>query len=256
MVPRKLILVFGLVICLTTVSKGQSVEIPQTVRKGVIYKKERSFIAAIQTNGYYFGYSLGKIDKYYLTKYLYFDLGHLKDNRESKINQSYSTNGVLSNYIYAKQNDLWNLRAGRGFLRYFSEKTRRKGVAVGLRCEGGLLLGVLKPYYLQVRDKVDNYYAINEIRYSSDNADVFLDKSRIIGASSFGRGLTELRVVPGGFARIGLSLDSGAFEKMVRSINTGLSLDIYSSRVPILAASKNRFLFVNFFLNVQFGKRH
>ncbi len=235
--------------------RAQSVEIPQTVRKGIIYKKEKSFIAAIQTNGFYFGYTLGKIEKYYLTKYLYVDVGHLKDNREYKVNQSYSTNGFLGNYIYGKQNDLWNLRVGRGLTRYFSEKSRKKGVAIGIRMEAGLLLGILKPYYLQIKDRIDNFYTIDDVRYSKDNEETFLDKDRIVGYSGFSKGLSQLSLLPGGFGKISLSFDPGAFEKTVRSINMGISLDLYSKKVPILVSQQNRFLFANLFLNLQFGKR-
>ncbi|MEO6189349.1 MAG: hypothetical protein ABIO44_02290 [Saprospiraceae bacterium] len=235
---------------------AQQVELPQTVRKGIIYKKERSFIAAIQTNGYYFGYSLGKIEKYYLTKYLYFDFGHLKDSREFKINQAYNTNGYLGNYIYGKQNDLYNLRVGKGFTRYLSEKTRRKGVALGIKLEGGLLLGILKPYYIQVKENIDNIFTIVDLKYSEGKRDIFLDKDRILGTSGFAKGLGELRILPGGFGRIAISLDPGAFENTVKAINFGLSLDVYSKRVPILASVRNKFLFANFFLNIQFGRRH
>ncbi|MEP7197521.1 MAG: hypothetical protein ABI851_13450 [Saprospiraceae bacterium] len=235
---------------------AQSIEIPNTIRKGVIYKNERSFDLGIQTNGYYFGYNRGKISKYYLTKYLHMDLGHLKDSRELKINQSNISSNLSGNYTYGKQNDLWNIRVGRGLVRYYSEKARKKGVAIGLRMEAGLLVGLIKPYYLQVRERRDNVDYVFSIRYSEERKDQFLNKENILGASGFRYGFGQLSVIPGAFGRIGLSFDPGAFEKMVRALNFGLSLDVYSKKVPILITQKNRFIFANFFLNIQFGKRN
>lgn len=235
--------------------QGQAVEAPVSVRKGVLYKNEHSFDIAIQTNGYYFGYNRGKINKYYLTKYLHLDLGRLKDSRESRINQNNISSNLSGNYIYGKQNDLWNLRVGRGLIRYYSEKARKKGVAVGVRMEGGLLLGILKPYYILVRERVDVGFKTSNLRFSEEKRALFLDKDNIIGASNFRYGLDEISFIPGAFGRVSLSLDPGAFEKMVRAINFGISVDAYSKRVPILVSNKNKFLFVNFFLNIQFGKR-
>lgn len=234
---------------------GQTTELPQTVRKGVIYKKERSFDLAIQTNGFYLGYNRAKIEKYYISKYLHIDLGHMKDSREQKINQANLPGNFIGNYIYGKQNDLWNLRVGRGLNYYLSEKSRKRGVAVAVRAEGGILLGILKPYYLKVRERIDNESNIIDLRYSIERKEQFLAKENILGAASFFKGFGEISLKPGAFGRLGITFDPGAYEKFVRSIGFGLSVDLYSGRVPILATDKNSFLFTNFYLNLQFGKR-
>ncbi|MCC6816365.1 MAG: hypothetical protein IT267_08140 [Saprospiraceae bacterium] len=241
--------------CVWIQVSGQSSEIPQTVRKGVIYKKEKSFDLAIQTNGYYLGYNIGKIHKYNYSTYFHIDLGHLKDPREQKVNQNSTIGNYLGNYIYGKQNDLWNIRIGRGVNRYFSEKSRKRGVAISMRAEAGLLIGLLKPYYLQVNERQDNINRLIDIRFSDERKEQFLSRNDIKGASGFAKGLGELNIKPGAFGRIGLGFDPGAYEKYVRAIVFGVSLDVYSGRVPIMATEKNSFLFANFFFNLQFGKR-
>ena len=40
------------------------------------------------------------------------------------------------------------LRVGMGAKRYFSEKAKRKGIAIGINYQAGVSLGLLKPYYL------------------------------------------------------------------------------------------------------------
>ncbi|MBK9271205.1 MAG: hypothetical protein IPM48_06380 [Saprospiraceae bacterium] len=234
---------------------GQA-QVPHTVRKGVIYKQERFFDLAIHTHGFYFGYNLGKIRKYYRTDYLHFDLGLVENPREQTIQRNnLQGNGLFSSYTYGKQKSLWNIRAGRGMVRYFSEKATKKGAAVGIRIEGGLLLGLLKPYYLKVLKNQDGILNIENIRYSEETKELFLDQNKILGASAFRKGLSEISAIPGAWFRAGVTIDQGAFEKRVRALNAGISLDLYPRRVPIMVHQNNLFLYPNFFLNLQFGSR-
>lgn len=229
---------------------------PFTVRKGIIYKSERFMDLAIHTNGFFVGYNKGRIKTYYRTDYMHLDFGLVEHPREQKIHRSYQQSGGLFNsYTYGKQNSLWNLRAGRGVVRYFSEKARQKGVAMGIRMEGGLLLGILKPYYLKVLKNEDGILSVEHIRYSESTRDVFLDPDQILGASPFSMGLSQIRVRPGGYLRLGLTIDQGAFERVVRALNAGISVDFYPAAVPIMVSSRNPFFFPNFYVNLQFGSR-
>ena len=254
--PVKLLAVLSLFIVSDLIAQKQSdAVVQQSVRKGVIYKNENSFDIAIHSNGLYLGYNIGKIKFYYLTKYIHFDIGMLKHPKEKRISQIYNQNNSLSRYTFGKQNLLINIRAGRGLIRYYSEKTKRKGVAVGLRMEGGLTVGLLKPYYLDVLSEHDGKVKTVAIKYSPETAADFLDPNHIIGESSFWKGVNEIKFKPGAFGRIALTLDPGAFEKYVQALNVGLQADIYVQRVPILVTDNNPFLLMNFFINLQFGRR-
>ena len=67
-------------------------------------------------------------------------------------------------------------------------------MAVSAIYGGGLSLGYLKPYYLNVHDPNTN--TDNDIRYSDTVADKFLDPTLINGASGFTKGFTEGKFVP------------------------------------------------------------
>lgn len=247
------ILILGYLVLPDLFGQGQT---PYTVRKGIIYKQERFFDLAIHSNGFYVGYNLGKIRTYYRTSYLHFDFGLLENPREQSIQRSnLQGNGLFSSYTYGKQKSLWNIRAGRGMVRYFSEKATKKGAAIGIRIEGGLLLGLLKPYYLKVLKNHDGNLTLDNIKYSKENEDLFLDQNKILGASAFRKGITELSFIPGAWFRAGVTVDQGAFEKQVRAINAGISLDLYPKRVPIMVNRRNLFLYPNFYVNLQFGTR-
>ncbi|MFZ1380886.1 MAG: hypothetical protein WAS56_14535 [Saprospiraceae bacterium] len=227
-----------------------------SVRKGVIYKNEKSWDFAIQTNGFHFGYTLGKIKTYYKTSYTHFDFGLVEHSRESKVSTPFSQQSkLLSSYTYGKQYSLWNLRASKGGIRYLSEKTRKKGLAVGYSYEAGMILGLLKPYYLLVTRNVDGRFITDQIKYSNETKEDFLDEYKIEGASSFRKGLSEIKIRPGANFKLALRLDPGAFEKYAKSLELGVLVDMYATPIQILVTEKKEYFFINFFAKIQLGKR-
>ncbi|MGB3083373.1 MAG: hypothetical protein WBB21_01555 [Saprospiraceae bacterium] len=230
-------------------------ESPKTVRKGIIYKKEWSIDAAIHTNGYYLGFNKAKIKNFHTTTFFHTDLGflyHPKETRSSRPNNV----GLKSfnSYKFGKQNQLLSVRLGRGIIKTLSEKARTKGIAIGYRLEGGIDLGILKPYYLKVLDERDGSFRIKDIKYS-DNPEDFLDPNHILGSSGFFRGITELSVIPGVYGRAAVRFDFGAFEKMIRCLEAGVQIDLYSKRPAIMINSLNPLQYINFYINLQLGKR-
>ncbi len=228
---------------------------PQTIRKGIIYKKEWSVDASIHTNGFYFGYNVGKIKNYHTTNYVHFDLGFLFHPKETRSSRSINTGfQSFNSYKFGKQNQLINLRLGRGIIKTLTEKSRTKGIALGLKLEAGFNLGLLKPYYLKISEEQDGRFLISERKYTEGDTK-FLNPYHILGSGSFFRGFDDLSLVPGLFGRIALRLDPGAFERVIRCLEAGIQLDIYSKRPDILIIEKNPLSYINLYLNLQLGMR-
>ena len=232
--------------------------------RGVLYKEERSFDIQLHTNGFAIGANFGTIQKYYLTRYYHLSFGILKHPREYRQPVNFQSGTVLiktsSAFAYGKQNNLMVLRAGLGEKRYFSEKAKRKGVAVGVSYEGGFSLGFLKPYYLNLnRTEVgSNESFISTEKYSEENHDVFLDINRIYGSASFFKGIDEITVLPGLHGKVGAHFSVGAFDQYVRALELGLMFDLYFKRVPIMIFTenvRNQPFFLNAYATVQLGKR-
>ncbi len=243
-------------ICQAFLSQAQIAEVgPSTVRKGYLFKSEWSIDAGIHTNGFFFGYNRGKIQSFHTTKTLHFDMGILYHPLETRTSRPGNV-GLRSfdSYCYGKQNQMINFRVGRGIVKTLSEKARVKGIALGLRLEGGVMLGLEKPYFLKVIDEQDGRFVVREISYRDDPV-TFLDQSRILGGSSFFKGFGHMGLNPGAFGRIGLRLDPGAFEKFVKSLEAGIQLDIYSRRPKIMLLENNSIYYVNFYINLQLGSR-
>jgi hypothetical protein len=245
---------------------GQKVFQPKQVNintKGVIYNEERAYDFRIHQSGFSFGYIKGELLTYYKTKYYFVEFGHMKDPRERRQNKniSFPSEGSSTSYTYGKRNSFFQIRAGIGRKRYLSEKAKRKGLAVGVNYQAGLTLGLLKPYYLKLlvipEDNITNSF-LDEQKYSEENHDKFIDDNDIFGGSSFFKGIEETSITVGAHGKLGLHFALGAYDKSVKAIETGIMVDIFPKKVPILVERDevaNKFYFLNLYINLQLGGR-
>lgn len=236
---------------------------------GIVYNKEVTFdFRLITPRAFGVGVSFGNIIAYNKTRFYNIEFGDIRHPQEYRQRFEYqipTTNRVSRAFIYGKQNSAFVLRAGIGEKRYFSEKAKNRGLAVGVSYQAGLNLGIMKPYYLEllrVRETGTINTIISEERYSPEMADVFLGtNSVIIGASSFSAGLTELSVIPGIHLKAAAHFDWGAFDEFVKAIEGGIMLDLFLKDVPIMVEDplvphlKNSPILLNFYINFQLGKR-
>ncbi|MDX1684496.1 MAG: hypothetical protein R3275_04620 [Saprospiraceae bacterium] len=257
---RRLTTITLLLAITTTVVIGQSSILPREsayAPKGVIYNDEYAVNLTLHSNGLKIGFDKGTIKTYYKTNYYHFDIGFLRHPKEIRQSLNYQTTIDISNsYTYGKQNSFLLLRGGFGSKRYFSEKTKHKGVAVGINYEVGPTLGFTKPYYLIFAFRVDGERQVREIKYSEENADLFLDDTRIQGRAGFFKGFSELNVLPGIHGKFGTHFALGAFEKYVTAMEAGIMVDVFFQEVPIMVIENNRRLFLNVYLTLQLGKRN
>nr|MBS0038315.1 hypothetical protein [Saprospiraceae bacterium] len=224
---------------------------------GVMYSEETVFDLFIHTSGIGAGVKFGEIEAYHRTTFYHIEFGTMKHPKEVRQSNRISLFSVLSRpYIYGKQNSLYTLRAGMGTKRYFSEKARRRGIAVGVSYQYGATLGILKPYYLELRSERDGPFGqVRSERYSENNRDRFLDRNLIEGHSGFFKGISELGFTPGVHVKGGMHFAWGAFEERVRALELGLQIDLFFSDIDIMIIEDNKPYFINLYLTLQFGKR-
>lgn len=224
---------------------------------GIIYNYETAWNLKLSTNrGYIFGVEKGRLRTYDRTSFYHLSIGELHHPREVK--QSAPPQTRYRSYVFGKQNSIIAIRSGWGNKKYFSEKAKVKGVAVGYSYSFGPTLGLVKPYYLALtRFSPDNplNYIIRLEKYSEANADIFLNNNRILGAAPFTKGLGDISFLPGANATIAFHLDWGAFDERVKALQIGAMLDVFAKNAPLLVSENNSPLFLNFFVNLQFGKR-
>lgn len=246
---------------------GQNTFQPKSIDlsyKGIIYRNEWSVDFRLHTNGAALSYNTGSIDAFNKTSFYHFELGYMTDFRERKQTRSFQTGTLIQSrtFIFGKRNNVINLRAGKGWKRYVSEKARRKGIAMGYSYEVGPSLALVKPYYINVRrNEIVNgelVVTFEDIKYSAEDEDVFLNNVAIQGSSGFWKGFNEISVIPGIQAKGGVLFSLGAYDKTVKAIEVGAMLDLYIAKVPIMvetAEVSSKPYFFNLYVSLQLGRR-
>jgi hypothetical protein len=158
-------------------------------------------------------------------------------------------------YIFGKQNNFYQAKLGLGQRRLIGGKGNKNGVEVTALYYGGVSVGLLKPYYLNVQDPETGQS--RQIKYGMDTAydALFLNRQRIIGGAGFGKGWSELSVVPGLHAKTGLRFDWAKFNDVVSALEVGVNAEYYTKEIPIMVTQENKQFFFNAYLSLQFGKR-
>lgn len=226
---------------------------------GFLYNRETTFNFRLATNrSFGIGMEWGRLRTYNKTKTLSLGISEMKHPKEQKQNAAPSVRRSARPFVYGKKNSLFVLRSGWGLKRYYSEKAKQKGVAVGISYSIGPSLGLLKPYYLTLNLEGTSAGTgrPTAVKYSQKNEADFLNNSKILGAAPFTQGLGEISVLPGGTASIAYHMDWGAFDEMVKAMDIGLTVDVFARKAPIFVnQEQNQQVFFNFFLSLQFGKR-
>ena len=131
------------------------------------------------------------------------------------------------------------------------QKGNKNGVAVSAIFNGGLALGLLKPYYLQVVDQNDK---TRTIKYSVADSALFLGPT-IIGGGGIGKGWNEMKIKPGAFVKTAMRFDYGRFNEVVSGIEAGVSIEFYGSKIPIMFGQKEKQMFFQGYISILFGRR-
>ena len=261
-----LIFVAGTILGQQTLPGGQNYY--DNGQVGILYDQEVSFDFKLLTpRAFSLGLNIGQIKAYNHTRFYNIEFGNLRHAQEVRQNFDYQivvNNRVSRAFVFGKQNNVYVLRAGIGHKRYFSEKAKNKGLAVGISYVAGPNLAFIKPYYLELARFRDGQQIISEEKYTEENAEYFLDVYRsqtIIGGAAFSKGLNELSIMPGLSAKAAVHFDWGAFDEYVKALEAGIMIDAYLKEVPIMVENsfvphlENSPVFLNLFINLQFGKR-
>ena len=248
---------------LTAQDTFQPKPVDDSENKGLIYNKELAFNMRLHTNGFAMGVDFGRLRTYYKTRTFHVELGELKHHKENRTNldRSSATGRISRAFIYGKQNNFYVLRGGIGEKRYFSEKAKYKGVAIGISYKGGPSIGLLKPYYLELLSTENNstpFLSTVSVKYADKVHDDFLDPWNIFGSSSWVKGFDEIKLTPGLHGQFAVHFDWGAFDEYLKAMEVGVMVDVFFRKVPIMVEVpnvENRPFFLNLYLNLQLGKR-
>ena len=228
--------------------------IKQEEEGALIYQKQISQGIHFNTDGWSVFYEKGKYKSITKTNLWWIEIGEHKHPKEEKTPTASSAQGfiILSNYIYGKQNNLYDVKFGVGQQKLIGGKGNKNGVAVSAIYGGGITAGLLKPYYLQIQNPTTNQP--EEIKYDN-NDQLFLDPTIVLGKGSFSKGFSEMQFVPGGHVKGALRFDYGRYNEVVSALEVGLKATYFSKKMPVMLLNKESSLFFNAYISVIFGKR-
>ncbi len=216
--------------------------------EGVItYKKSFVFGAKLINDGYGAFFELGRassVKKSTLYQLEISERKHIKEDKES--------NPFINSvpFIYGKQNFFYPVKLGVQQQVLLGNKSNKNGVSITANYGGGLSLGLLRPYYLQVQKGNDLVY----VKYNSPDSALFLD-GPIYSGPTLGKGWSDLTVTPGAYAKTSVRFDYGSYNEIVSAIEVGLSAEYYSKKIPILLKATQRQFFFSGYVAFVFGKR-
>ncbi|MBL7720293.1 MAG: hypothetical protein JNL72_15760 [Flavipsychrobacter sp.] len=190
-------------------------------------------------------------DYYYNLRYILVELSEKKHGKEMKSTGS-GGGGTESpqSYIFGKTNNFYTFKLGYGGRRMIAGKPDPGTVSIHWINNGGLSIGMLKPYYLLVNSG-------ESIKFTDDTRGDFLSGFNVIGAAGFGEGLGETKVIPGLHFRSGLHFDFAPRDKKKTklALETGITGELYTQKIELMANQKAVTYFVNLYLSFQFGRR-
>lgn len=242
------IFVLSLLFCVVYSVLAQTGE---DIEKKIIYRKEKCGFISLASDGFAVGYrkgiSLNGFKKRMLEAELVLGKKHPKEVKSVNI---YYNNS--KGYVYGKLNYLFAIRGGYGIQKVLNSKPYWGGVQVKYMYYGGASLGLTRPYYLYIINPINDYeFYLTDEQFDPERHHI----SRIYGRGPFGKGFGKIHIYPGIYGRFAFNFEFGDYDTSIRALEAGLTIDAYYDKIPIMAYSKNKNIFISLYISFSFGKR-
>jgi hypothetical protein len=245
---RFLIIVFVL---LAHITFGQINPFEYEEDKPPLMKNEFTFGLNIHSSGWGINARRSKNITGYKKRVLELEIVNMKHPKEVRSVNPYFDNA--KSFFYGKLNTMTVIRTAVGRQKVLFSKAEKGGVEVRLHYSGGLSLALVKPVYLNILypTGLDREYVVIVERYDPNKH----EGDDIYGRAPFTYGFSEIRPYPGAYGKLGLSFEYGTYSTDIKCIETGITIDAYGKEVPIMANTENNQFFVNFYINLLYGRK-
>lgn len=270
----KKILVVNVFLCFTVMAFAQ--QQPETIRKKDVRKQERrqrmnelmkqeeegvpafrkhnAFGIKLNTDGWGLSYEYAMANTVRRATIYQFEFNEKKHPKEDKVTLGQQQGGFLflgNPMIYGKRNIFYQVKLGAGQQILIGGKGNKNGVSVYAIGAGGLSLGLLRPYYLEV---LDNNNSNKYVKYDSPDSSLFLG-GQPIGGAGLVKGWNEMKMRPGLHAKTAVRFDYNRFNTAISAIEGGLNAEYYFKDVDQMVRNPSRKFFINAYVSLIFGRR-
>lgn len=212
------------------------------------YRKSWNLGVILQTSGFGFNFRKEKFKTALIKNFWTIEAYNIKSPKEEK---SYGSSGDNSkSFIYGKLNHLYVLKAGIGRQKVLFEKEVVRGVQISTIYNINFALGFLKPVYLEIFTE-DQTRSISTERYDPYEHRL----GQISGKAGWSQGLGDMLIVPGLSGKFALNFEFAPKDNKIKALETGINVDAFMKPMPIMAFQSDQYVFVNLYLNFQFGRK-
>ena len=216
--------------------------------EGVIaYKKQTVYGGKLFTDGYGAFLEIGRGKSVKKAMLYQVEIAEHKHQKEEKQTNPSSPTAPL---IYGKLNYFYTLKLGVQQQILLGNKSNKNGVSVSGNLGGGLCIGLLRPYEVEVDKAGQKTF----VRYDSPDSLLFVT-GPYYGGPNFGTGWKHLKVTPGIYIKPALRFDYGKLNELVSALEVGLNAEFYAKKIPQMLRNKQKQFFFSAYVAILFGKR-
>ena len=222
-------------------------------QKTIFYRNEKSGSVSLTSTGWGINGRFAKRTTA-ADKYIYdIDFSIFRHPKEVKVPTSFTYSS--NSFILGKLNVVFDLRFGYGKQKEIFRKFDVGGISIRRFYSFGPSLSLLKPIYYEVYNLIDGYHY--KLAYYSQYSDALINSlsdSITMAKASFFKGFNEIKPVPGIFMKYGFSFEYSKQDIILHAIETGITLDVFTKKLEIMATKENYQFFISLFATYRFGK--
>ncbi|MBS1497192.1 MAG: hypothetical protein JSU03_04070 [Bacteroidetes bacterium] len=217
--------------------------------EGIItYKKHFAGGIKIASDGYGAFLEIGRaqsVKKSLLYQFEFSERKHVKEEKQQNIYTGASL-------IFGKINFFYPVKLGVQQQILLGNKGNKNGVSVTANLGGGAIVGLLRPYMVNVQ-KPDGSFAY--VGYNSPDSNLFLNPADIANGPSLSTGWNKLQVNPGIYIKPAVRFDYGKYNEMISAIEVGVSGEFYAKKVEQIIHNAPKQFFISGYVSLVFGRR-
>ncbi len=216
--------------------------------EGVIaYKKHFAVGLKLTTDGYGVSFEKGYSKSVKSATLFQLEITERKHQKEEK--QS-NPNAPSAPIIYGKVNYFYPVKLGVQKQILLGNKSNKNGVSITANVGGGLSLGLLRAYEVEVDKNGKRTF----IRFESEDSLLF-KSGPYYGGPSLSKGWNHLKLSPGLYVKQGVRFDYGRYNDLLAALEVGVAAEFYAKKVPQMFNNKQKQFFFSAYVAVLFGKR-
>ena len=216
--------------------------------EGIIaYKKHFAIGLKLINDGYGLFFEKGRAKSVKKATLFQLEISERKHPKEEKQSSNIAPTAPI---IFGKINFFYPVKLGVQQQFLLGNKSNKNGVCVTANVGGGLSLGLLRPYEVEVNKNGQRVY----VKYESADSLLFIS-GQYYGGPSLSTGWNGLKFTPGIYVKPALRFDYGSYNEMVNAIEVGISAEFYSKKIPQMVQNKQKQFFFSAYFSLMFGKR-